>query len=276
MNLSSIDTSSFLIEPDVLRAREDDFLLIDTRASKQYSEGHIPGAINLCSYDRFVRSTSSIGLSRFTRELLTYYTEANISTSRPVVVYEEATGMHAARECWMLQYLGHPKVQMLHGGLHAWQSIEGETTTDIQAPASDTFSAQPQSDMVIGIDGILAQSGEDHVIILDVRSYEEFTGTGGSSCCRRQGRIPDAVRIEWAAFLDEASGRFKSPEAIRKLLQEADIAPDNEIITYCHRGARSATVYYALKHAGCTRVKNYIGSWHEWAARNDIPVETGE
>ena len=45
---------------------------------------------------------------------------------------------------------------------------------------------------------------------------------------------------------------------------------------YCHRGARSANTYYALKAAGLPRVRNYIGSWHEWSRDDSLPSETGE
>ncbi len=129
--------------------------------------------------------------------------------------------------------------------------------------------------MVMGINGIVANSGAEDSTLLDVRSFEEFSGIGGAKCCRRKGRLPDSVHIEWTEFRAPATGRFQSPKAIRKILDKADVNTDHEIVTYCHRGARSSFAYSALKHAGCRQVKNYIGSWHEWAARNDVPVETG-
>jgi len=58
-----------------------------------------------------------------------------------------------------------------------------------------------------------------------------------------------------------------------RLLQECGVDPESEIVPYCHRGARSANTYYALKHAGLPRVRNYIGSWHEWSARRELPIE---
>lgn len=274
MSLPSIDTS-FLIEPDALRTAGVSPLLIDTRTPGRYAEGRLPGAINLSSYDRFIQSTSPIGLNRFHRQMAIFYGEAGVTMSRPIVVYEDQTGMRAARECWMLQYLGHPDVRMLHGGLHAWLLAGEEMGAEGEGLRPDVFTPEPQTEMIIGVNGILTQAGMPHLTLLDVRKYDEYTGTGGSPCCVRQGRLPGAVRVEWTTFVDETTGRFKSPDVIRQILNDHDIDPENKIVTYCHRGARSAAVYYALRYAGYTQVRNFIGSWHEWAARNDLPIESG-
>ena len=46
---------------------------------------------------------------------------------------------------------------------------------------------------------------------------------------------------------------------------------DDEIIVYCHTGQRSAVAGLALRAAGFTNVRNYLGSWHEWSKRG-MPV----
>jgi thiosulfate/3-mercaptopyruvate sulfurtransferase len=264
----------FLIEPAELLSTYQDLLLLDTRPAEQYAAGHIPGAVNLCTYDRFVKSTSPIGLGRFQRAMADLYGQAGVDTARAVVVYEAQTGMRAARECWMLAYLGHPDVRMLHGGLQAWQQAGGPLSAVAVSLERASFSLNPQGDMVMGVRGILAEAGLPDFTLLDVRSKEEFTGAGGPGCCPRQGRIPGALWLEWTELLDDA-GRFKPPEAVRLLLQDRGINPDHDIVPYCHRGARSAVAYYALRIAGCRQVRNFIGSWHEWAARNDLPIESG-
>lgn len=270
--------SSFLIEPQVLIEQREalELLLVDTRLAEPYAAGHIPGAINVSTYEYFVKSTSPFGLSRAQREVAQRYSAAGITPSRPVVVYDDQTGIRAARECWMLQYLGHPDARLLHGGLNAWRQAGGPISTDAPAIHSGTFTATPHPELVIGVNDILARSGSSETTMLDVRDREEFTGDGGPPCCIRRGRIPGAVWIEWTAFLDAETGRFKAPDAICQLLREHGIEPDQDIVTYCHRGARSANTSLALRAAGCANVRNFIGSWHEWAARRDLPIESGE
>ena len=57
-----------------------------------------------------------------------------------------------------------------------------------------------------------------------------------------------------------------------ELLALHGLDPKIDLVPYCHRGARSANTYYALRYAGCPNVRNFIGSWHEWSARDELPI----
>lgn len=266
-------TSEFLIEPQELLARREVErpLIVDARTPAAYAAGHLPGACFLSTYDCFVPDTSGAGMAAFAREIATRYAAIGLTRDRPVVVYEDETGMRAARELWVLEYLGHESVRMLHGGLAGWRAAGGALATDLGRAQAADFEPAVRSGVFIGAEEIRAGLERPGRAILDVRDANEFAGRDKTPCCARRGRLPGAHWMEWTGFLDR--GRYKSPEAIRDLLRGRGVADDAELVPYCHRGARSANTYYALRHAGYTNVRNFIGSWHEWSARPELPLE---
>jgi len=263
----------FLIEPRELleKTQQGDVLIIDARKPAEYAKGHIAGAVNFSTYDIFALDTRPEGLAAFVRDMAARYAEIGASNRRAVVIYEEDTGMRAARDAWILQYLGHPEVRMLHGGLAAWRAAACELSVEEADDWTVAFRARERPELVIGSDEIARRAGQGGLTLLDVRNADEHAGRDKTPCCKRRGRIHGSAWIEWTRFLE--GGRFKSPDAVRGLLSESGIDPESEIVPYCHRGARSANTYYALKHAGLPQVRNYIGSWHEWSARSELPIE---
>jgi len=262
-----------LIEPRELQAlaQDEELLVLDVRRPADYAKGHIPGAINFSTYDDFALDTRPEGLSGFANSLAARYAAVGVSKFRPIVVYEDDTGMRAAREAWMLEYLGLPRVRLLHGGLSAWRAAGCNVSLERTGDWTVSLRIRERRELVIGCDEIAARLSDKSMTLIDVRDTNEHTGKDNTACCTRRGCIPGSVWIEWTEFL--SGGRFKEPGAVRALLVDRGVNPDSEIVPYCHRGARSASTYYALRHAGLTNVRNYIGSWHEWSLRRDLPVE---
>jgi len=246
-----------LIEPRELQdlARQDEVLIVDARKAPEYAKGHIPGAVNFSTYDVFALDTRPPGLAEFAQDVARRYAAVGVSKFRPIVVYEETTGMRAARDVWILQYLGHPRVTMLHGGLAAWRAAGCDVTVERSGDWTVALRVRERAELVIGCDEIAARLGQPGLTLLDVRDANEHAGRDNTACCTRE------------------AGKYKSREAIRALLAERGVDAGSEIVPYCHRGARAANTYYALLHAGLPKVRNYIGSWHEWSAREDLPVQ---
>jgi thiosulfate/3-mercaptopyruvate sulfurtransferase len=117
-------------------------------------------------------------------------------------------------------------------------------------------------------DELAALLQRDEVALLDVRSQEEYEGSGGYPCDPRQGHIPGARHLE-VGELFAAPGTPRTPEEIRSLVGLREGA---EIVAYCHSGSRSALAAMALRSAGY-RARNYPGSWHEWSRHADLPMD---
>jgi thiosulfate/3-mercaptopyruvate sulfurtransferase len=269
-----MDASEILIEPSALdKALATGTILIDARKPGEFKKGHIPGAMPLSTYDSLVDNSSLENMRRFAQAMADRFSSIGVRLDRPVVVYDEETGMRAARELWMLEFIGHRRARMLHGGLKQWQAEGGPVLADTELttvrPTKIPISIA--SGCNVPIDEIARRGGSWNFTVIDVRNDLEWAGKDDTPCCKRRGHIPHAKHIEWTQFLE--NGRFKSPEKIIALLEAQNINPRQEIAVYCHRGARSANTYFALKYAGVPGARNFIGSWHEWSSRADLPVQ---
>ncbi len=128
---------------------------------------------------------------------------------------------------------------------------------------------------------VLAAIDDDSVVLLDNRDAREWRCEGSSpydangvDFSPRRGRIPSARWVEWYELLDDSeTPTFKSPEEITAIMAERGIGKDDDIIIYCFKGSRASNTFAAMKMAGFTRLRNYLGSWYEWSADESLPIE---
>ncbi len=108
----------------------------------------------------------------------------------------------------------------------------------------------------IALGELLERLGEDGLVVVDVRTAQEFTGAAGAPCDPRQGHIEGARNLPLDRLL-----ACRTVDEIRSLVT---LPEGTEIIAYCHSGQRSAFAAQVLREAGY-RARNYPGSWHEWS-----------
>ena len=111
---------------------------------------------------------------------------------------------------------------------------------------------------------LVRRLGEPGLLLLDVRSAEEYSGESGYPCDARQGHLPGARHLDVGELF-----QCGSAEEVRELVGLAEGA---EIVAYCHSGSRSAMAVSILVSAGY-EARNYPGSWHEWSADSSLPAE---
>ena len=247
------------------KLEQPELLLIDTRSFKEYSEGHIPGSVNLDLFAFHWIDTTKEGIQNFNKQAEMIFSFVGISSEKKVVFYDDISGMLAARGVWMLEYFSHPDVSMLNGGMKKWKKENLPIETKLNPFQPLKFSGKVNPKVISSYEYIL--DNIDTLKIIDARSDGEFNGSIVRAA--QIGHIPKSVNIDWSLNIND-DGTFKSDEELSKLYQ---IPKDAEIVTYCQGAYRAANTFLALKKLGFTNVRVYLGSWGEWGNKLDLPVE---
>jgi thiosulfate/3-mercaptopyruvate sulfurtransferase len=240
-------------------------VIIDTRSFKEYSEGHIPRAVNLDLFAFHWIDTTKEGIANFNRQTETLFSFVGITPEKKVVFYDDVSGMLAARGVWMLMYFSHSDVSILDGGMKKWKQENLPLETKSNGFKPTLFSGKINSEIISGFEYL--NDNLNHLKILDARSQGEFNGSVIRAA--QAGHIPHAINIDWNLNLNE-DGTFKNDEELSKLY---DIPKNSEIVTYCQGAYRAANTFLVLRKLGFENVRVYLGSWGEWGNRLDLPIE---
>lgn len=243
-------------------------IIIDTRSVNEFLDGHIPGAIPFPLGSLIMEDTSRHRLEALAAAAARELAKRGISPQHDIVLVDGDDGS-ACFGLIVCELAGHTSVQVLPGGVNLWINAGHETnhspSEQLAQSEAEWRNTEIGLDTVAGIEDVLV-AGTRGVRVVDVRSQLEFEGIVGSPCCKSRGHIPGAIHLDWTTLL-AATGEIHSPEKVLQEAQGVGLSVDDDIIVYCHSGQRSAVAATALRNAGFTKVRNYLGSWHEWAHR---------
>jgi thiosulfate/3-mercaptopyruvate sulfurtransferase len=68
---------------------------------------------------------------------------------------------------------------------------------------------------------------------------------------------------------------LRSADEIESVAKKAGLDLARPIVSTCGSGVFACTIAFALYLIGRERVAVYDGSWTDWGARPDAPIETG-
>jgi thiosulfate/3-mercaptopyruvate sulfurtransferase len=242
-------------------------LLVDTRSFLEYSQGHIPGAINIDLIQFHWIDTSKAGVREFIRQSRIILSNIGIKSGKHVIFYDNESGMSAARGVWLLLFFSHKKVSLLDGGFDKWKRDGHTVETKTNSFITSNFKGKPDLSVLATADEIKKSTKKKGFKLIDARSEEEYNGSHVRAA--RRGHIPTAINIDWQ---ENTQGEvFKTTEELSKIY--SSIPKNSEVVTYCQGGYRAAHSFVALKMLGYKKVKMYLGSWGEWGNKANFPVE---
>lgn len=255
------------------RLADPNLRIIDVRRGEAFAMGHLPEARHFDVFGLNCDDTDDAPLASFIRMFVFLLGHRGVTLDNTVVFYGEVSDVTAARALWFAEYLGLTDAHMLDGGFKSWTAAGLPTTRDAQVPKGAALTPALVRDRLATYEDVLAATEDTGRVILDTRSLKEWRGEDVRA--DRGGAIPSAVLLEWTEHLT-AEKTFKSATELKALFEGRGITADQEVIPYCQTGYRAAHAYVALRIAGYRKVRNYLGSWKEWANKPELPIVVPE
>lgn len=245
---------------------------------KAYQAGHIPGAIYV-NLGQVLSSTPNGANGRHPLphpdDLANSFAELGVNADTLIVAYDAPGGSYAARMWWCSRWVGHANVAVLDGTIDAWTQAGLALTTEVPAPRPrGNFKRSTALTKTVDYKDVRAGLGRTDRVIIDGRPNDRFQGLN-ETLDPKAGHIPGSLSRFSKENLD-ANFQFKKPEILRaELLTLMGTHPANEVVASCGSGVSACHLLLAMEIADLPGAALYGGSWSEWCAQPDAPIETG-
>lgn len=243
-------------------------------AHVEYQRAHVPGA-RFFDIDAVADTTSSLPHMVPTSAQFERMVGAlGISNASRIVFYDQMGIRSAPRAWWLMRLFGHEQCAVLDGGLPKWRAEnhplqQGEPDPVTAAGYRATLNAR----RLRGLGDVLANLSTHRELLLDARSADRFHArVPEPRPGLRGGHIPGSHNLPFNELLTSQQTLLPA-EQLKARFQTLGVDANSEVVTSCGSGLTAAVLSLGLEVAGLPMGALYDGSWTEWGARQDTPID---
>lgn len=258
------------------------FDLMNTEyGDESYAKSRIPTALRIdLEMDLCSEITPETGRHPLkpAAELEALMQDLGINSDSHIVTYDDSGSIFAIQLWWVLRWLGHKNVQVLEGGIKAWQALSAELEEGEPRMNQNvgTFTIVPSEFGTVDVNAIMQDltDNTEALCVIDARGAPRYRGEV-EPLDPVAGHIPKAINRPFELNLN-ADGTFKSPNVLKLEWQEfLKNHKDQEIVHQCGSGVSACHNVFSMYYAGLGATKIYPGSWSEWCKSSSRPIEKG-
>lgn len=256
------------------KVEDENVVFVDARGWKKAVLGTIKGAIATTWQDLSTCEEGKAGDENWGKipdpdDLEGRLGELGIDKEKEVILIADTVDGWGddARILWELLAAGYEDVKMIDGGYEAAKQAGVET----QFLASSATPCEVEIDEIDDTHIITTeelQKNYDQYKIVDVRTEDEYNGATPNGEAKG-GHMPGAILLKYTDLFQE-DGTLKPNKELEAMFEEVGLSKEDNIVTYCTGGIRSAYMQLVLEMCGYENTWNYDQSYWRWCVVGEV------
>lgn len=272
-------TSKWLAEhmtrPDV-HVMDASMTKVVGRVPLEYNElTVIPGSFYLNLEQQLTDTSGALPNTFPTAEQVTLAIQQfGINRDDTIVLYDNQ-GIYSSPRAWViLRAMGFKQVCLLDGGLPQWlaDGYGAAESHAIPPIRRGDFVATLNKSWLVSCKEVLSATQSGASTIIDARSADRFMGRKEEPRAgMRSGHIRGSLNMPFTEVLNDH--RYKKAGELEEAFIALIGSKSPRLIFTCGSGITACILMFAASLAGFPALQLYDGSWAEWGANKQLPID---